>query len=147
MNLSKAKPVLCLVFSGSRTLKDAGNRQNVLVGSGLKTGHPDEAATLFIHFAILKTAKLAHLLPPSLVVLSCLPAGIFLFLTFLIFRLTNACSFSLERKVAHLAGKPFGGLTVEARIGLRSALTVVFEKSALHLTVAMKFWLSPEYKC
>ena len=57
-----------------------GNRPIVLLGSGLETRHPDRAAALFIHFAMLKTVQLAHLLPPFLGLLSSLPAGIFLML-------------------------------------------------------------------
>ena len=61
------------------------NRLIVLLGSGLETGHPDRAADLFIHFAMLKTVKLADRssFATSPVLLSRLPAGIFLFLTVL----------------------------------------------------------------
>ena len=59
------------------------NRPIVLLGSGLEAGHPDRAADLFIHFAMLKMVKPAHLLPPSPVLLSPLPAGILPILTLL----------------------------------------------------------------
>ena len=41
------------------------NRPIVLLGSGLETGHPDQGPGLFIHFAMLKTVKPAHLLSTS----------------------------------------------------------------------------------
>ena len=53
------------------------NRPIVLLGSGLETGHPDQGPDLFIHFAMLKIVKLAHLLSHPLQ--SHVPARIFLF--------------------------------------------------------------------
>ena len=57
----------------------SGNRPNVLLGSGLESGRPDQGLALFIHFAMQKTVKLAHLLSPSPVLLWHVPARIFLF--------------------------------------------------------------------
>ena len=75
---------LIVMINPAVKLKITENRPIVLLGSGLQMGHPNRAVPSIIHFArYAEKVKLAHLLPPSPVLLLYLSLGIFLFLTVL----------------------------------------------------------------
>ena len=94
------------------------------LGSGLETGHPDQARPCSYNFAMLKTVKLAY---PVTLSSSCSCKTLSFSDGSWIFRLADGCSFFFffKRNVVQLAGKPFEGLTVD-RLAQRTvcALTV-----------------------
>ena len=65
MKLELSETLNCLPFLSYQSCHCLINRPIVLLRSGLETGHPDQGPALFMHFAMLKIVKLAHLLSTS----------------------------------------------------------------------------------
>ena len=102
------------------------NRPIVLLGSGLETGHPDQARPCQVQLCYAEKQWSSLILSPSPVLLSLVPARIFLFLRVLGFFDWPMVVPFFSKKLCNWRAKPFEGLIVD-RLAQRTVCTLTDE--------------------